>query len=69
VGCGFLWTSLKNLTDLAAVNYEDIGPMQEYDARVDHGILRNDEHQRGAYVQPAAVDHKWPSACERRQGG
>ncbi|KAK0744103.1 AFG1-like ATPase-domain-containing protein [Schizothecium vesticola] len=29
------------------VNTEDIGPIQEYDRRVDHGLLRNDEHQRG----------------------
>lgn len=24
-----------------------LGPLQEYDRRVDMGILRNDEHQRG----------------------
>ncbi|KAK1836895.1 protein AFG1 [Podospora conica] len=29
------------------VNTEDIGPIQEYDRRVAHGLLRNDEHQRG----------------------
>ncbi|KAK4144604.1 AFG1-like ATPase-domain-containing protein [Dichotomopilus funicola] len=28
-------------------NPEDIGPIQEYDRRVDSGVLRNDEHQRG----------------------
>lgn len=30
-----------------AANEEDIGPIQEYDRRVDSGVLRNDEHQRG----------------------
>ncbi|KAK3935440.1 AFG1-like ATPase-domain-containing protein [Diplogelasinospora grovesii] len=29
------------------VNVEDISPIQEYDRRVENGILRNDEHQRG----------------------
>lgn len=29
------------------VNADDIGPIQEYDRRVDNGLLRNDEHQRG----------------------
>ncbi|KAK3389619.1 AFG1-like ATPase-domain-containing protein [Podospora didyma] len=29
------------------VNAEDIGPIQEYDRRVDAGLIRNDEHQRG----------------------
>ncbi|CAI4210878.1 unnamed protein product [Parascedosporium putredinis] len=28
------------------VNHDDIGPIQEYDARVASGRLRNDEHQR-----------------------
>ncbi|KAK4099280.1 hypothetical protein N658DRAFT_498654 [Parathielavia hyrcaniae] len=28
-------------------NPGDIGPIQEYDRRVDSGVLRNDEHQRG----------------------
>ncbi|KAK5654516.1 hypothetical protein OQA88_7145 [Cercophora sp. LCS_1] len=28
-------------------NTEDIGPIQEYDRRVDLGLIRNDEHQRG----------------------
>jgi hypothetical protein len=28
-------------------NHDDIGPLQEYDSRVDSGMLRNDEHQRG----------------------
>lgn len=31
----------------SAVNTQDFGPNQEYDQRVDNGILRNDEHQRG----------------------
>jgi protein AFG1 len=31
----------------ATANVEDIGPIQEYDRRVDSGLLRNDEHQRG----------------------
>jgi hypothetical protein len=30
-----------------AVNRDDIGPIQEYDSRVERGQLRNDEHQRG----------------------
>lgn len=34
-------------TDITVANPEDIGPIQEYDRRVDSGILRNDEHQRG----------------------
>ncbi|KAK3318864.1 AFG1-like ATPase-domain-containing protein [Apodospora peruviana] len=29
------------------VNTDDIGPIQEYDRRVDNGLIRNDEHQRG----------------------
>ncbi|KAF6813710.1 AFG1-like ATPase [Colletotrichum sojae] len=29
------------------VKRDDFGPIQEYDRRVDNGILRNDEHQRG----------------------
>lgn len=28
-------------------NSDDIGPIQEYDRRVDQGLLRDDEHQRG----------------------
>lgn len=28
-------------------NHEDIGPIQEYDRRVEAGLIRNDEHQRG----------------------
>jgi len=28
-------------------NRDDIGPIQEYDRRVDAGLIRNDEHQRG----------------------
>ncbi|KAB5572165.1 ATPase, AFG1-like protein [Coniochaeta sp. 2T2.1] len=28
-------------------NYDDIEPIQEYDRRVDAGLIRNDEHQRG----------------------
>ncbi|KAK3985181.1 AFG1-like ATPase-domain-containing protein [Cladorrhinum sp. PSN332] len=31
----------------AAANVDDIGPIEEYDRRVDAGRLRNDEHQRG----------------------
>ena len=35
----------------------DAGPMQEYNARVASGKLRNDEHQRGihTYVSHLAV--------------
>ncbi|KAM7216261.1 AFG1-like ATPase domain containing protein [Rhypophila decipiens] len=29
------------------VNTDDIGPIQEYDRRVDAGLIRNDNHQRG----------------------
>jgi hypothetical protein len=52
-----LCASSWKFTDLATVNHDDIGPMQEYDARVDSGVLRNDEHQRGAYIKPTAVEH------------
>ncbi|KAK4228562.1 AFG1-like ATPase-domain-containing protein [Podospora fimiseda] len=31
----------------SAANVEDIGPIEEYDRRVEAGRLRNDEHQRG----------------------
>ena len=31
----------------STANAEDIGPIQEYDRRVDSHLLRNDEHQRG----------------------
>ena len=31
----------------SAVNTDDIGPIQEYDRRVDAGLIRNDNHQRG----------------------
>ncbi len=35
-----------------AVNHDDIGPIQEYDRRVDSGFLRNDEQQRGELIPP-----------------
>ncbi len=39
---------LENQTDAySTANAEDIGPIQEYDRRVDNHLLRNDEHQRG----------------------
>ncbi|KAF4845713.1 Protein AFG1 [Colletotrichum siamense] len=34
-------------TEGSNVTRDDFGPIQEYDRRVDNGILRNDEHQRG----------------------
>lgn len=40
------------------------GPMQEYDARVEGGRLRDDEHQRGMLAWRNAVlesDAKYPS--------
>lgn len=33
---------------------DEHGPIQEYDRRVDNGILRNDEHQRGKFALPGA---------------
>lgn len=32
------------------VNPDDRGPIQEYDARVESGRLRDDEHQRGEQI-------------------
>ncbi|KAF4816599.1 Protein AFG1 [Colletotrichum siamense] len=37
------WTEKGSVS----VTRDDFGPIQEYDRRVDNGILRNDEHQRG----------------------
>ncbi|KAF9870313.1 mitochondrial ATPase [Colletotrichum karsti] len=34
-------------TEGNSVTSDNFGPIQEYDRRVDNGILRNDEHQRG----------------------
>jgi protein AFG1 len=31
------------------------GPLEEYDRRVEEGLLRNDEHQRGKLLSSAAV--------------
>lgn len=31
---------------------DTFGPLQEYDRRVDSGLLRNDEHQRGRFCYP-----------------
>lgn len=36
--------SLATVSDRPVVG---LGPLEEYDRRVDAGILRNDEHQRG----------------------
>lgn len=38
---------------------DDHGPIQEYDRRVDNGILRNDEHQRGKFALPVADIGGW----------
>ncbi|CZR69711.1 probable AFG1-ATPase family gene [Phialocephala subalpina] len=37
----------RTLTTVQNANPDDRGPLQEYDARVDQGRLRDDEHQRG----------------------
>lgn len=37
----------RRLTMVEKSTQDDFGPMQEYDRRVDGGLLRNDEHQRG----------------------
>lgn len=46
-----IWQPLPSATRaLATVSDRAIGglgPLEEYDRRVDAGILRNDEHQRG----------------------
>ena len=39
------------------VNHDDIGPMQEYDRRVEDGLLRNDEHQRGEEPTGPTTNH------------
>ncbi|UKZ73662.1 hypothetical protein TrVFT333_001312 [Trichoderma virens FT-333] len=47
---GIYQTSLATTRSLATVSDRPIvglGPLEEYDRRVDAGILRNDEHQRG----------------------
>src|ERR1700712_297774 len=33
----------------------DFGPMEEYDRRVDEGILRDDEHQRSQLLPPLII--------------
>lgn len=46
------------------VNTEDIGPIQEYDRRVQLGLIRNDEHQRGEFL--VSRDHMLSHASDLR---
>lgn len=40
--------SLKEHGEVKEVrNEKDVGPAEEYDRRVEEGLLKNDEHQRG----------------------
>lgn len=43
---------------LSAVNSDDFGPIQEYDRRVDAGLIRNDNHQRGKPPYPSTLISK-----------
>ncbi|KAL8391823.1 hypothetical protein RB595_002142 [Gaeumannomyces hyphopodioides] len=45
------------------INRDDIGPMQEYDRRVDEGLLRDDEHQRGII---GSLQHLHDELCHYR---
>ncbi|KAE8451669.1 hypothetical protein EG329_003126 [Mollisiaceae sp. DMI_Dod_QoI] len=43
----FIAGQRRTLATVQNANLDDRGPLQEYDARVDQGRLRDDEHQRG----------------------
>jgi hypothetical protein len=45
--CTRLSVELVQKLTLPTVNRDNFGPIQEYDARVKSGRLRDDEHQRG----------------------
>lgn len=50
-------TTSRRLATVVDAPAKDHGPLDEYDRRVIAGILRNDEHQRGA--QAAKCVLRW----------
>lgn len=49
--------TIRTLATVVEKGDDDFGPLQEYDRRVNAGLLRNDEHQRGEKLFPSALCH------------
>lgn len=50
-------TALVDILTRIAVNTADRGPISEYEARVESGSIRDDEHQRGTSEMSPETAH------------
>ena len=50
---------LRSFATVADGAPHDGGPLEEYDRRVEDGLLRNDEHQRGTVVLELSGPERW----------